>query len=136
MKGYAFIWIYLQKVRDSVISYRAQSEAFVSLRLMLNVKATYDAYRNVLEKTKKGKLSGTMGELITKPKTIIESMEAFFNLLKPTQKDAIMKDTDFDGFKKIVVKKDKMPYFEDKKNNFDTPEELLEGQEMLNKLIS
>jgi cobaltochelatase CobS len=136
MKGYAFIWIYLQKVRDSIISYRAQSEAFVSLRLMLNVKATYDAYRDVLEKTKNAKLSGTMGELITKPKTIIESMEAFFNLLKPTQKDAIMKDTDFDGFKKIVDKKNKMPYFNDKKNNFDTPEELLEGQEMLNKLIS
>lgn len=136
MKGYAFIWIYLQKVRESIISYRAQSEAFVSLRLMLNVKATYDAYRDVLAKTKNAKLSGTMGELVNKPKNIIESMESFFNLLKPTQKDAIMKDTDFDGFKKIVLKKDKMPYYEDKKNNYDTPQELLEGQEMLNKLIS
>ena len=77
-----------------------------------------------------------MGELVNKPKTIIESMESFFNLLKPTQKDAIMKDTDFDGFKKIVLKKDKMPYFEDKKNNYDTPDELNEGKEMLNKLLS
>jgi hypothetical protein len=136
MKGYAFIWIYLQKVRESIITYRAQSEAFVSLRLMLNVKATYDSYRDVLAKTKNAKLSGTMGELVNKPKTIIESMESFFNLLKPTQKDAIMKDTNFDGFKKIVLKKDKMPYFEDKKNNYDTPEELVEGQEMLNKLTS
>ena len=33
MKGYAFIWIYLQKVRDSIISYTAQSEDRKSTRL-------------------------------------------------------------------------------------------------------
>ena len=136
MKGYAFIWIYLQKVRDSIISYRAQSEAFVSLRLMLNVKATYETYRDVLLKIKNAQTSGVMGELITKPKTIIESMESFFNLLKPTQKEAIMKDTDFDGFKKIVEKKNKMPFYNDKENNFDTPEEVLQGQEMVNQLTT
>jgi cobaltochelatase CobS len=136
MKGYAFIWIYLQKVRESIITYRAQSEAFVSLRLMLNVKATYDTYRDVLLKTKNAKMSGATSQLISKPKTIIESMESFFNLLKPTQKDAIMKDTDFNGFKKIVLEKNKMPFYDDKENNFDTPNEIQEGEDMLKKLLS
>jgi cobaltochelatase CobS len=136
MKGYAFIWIYLQKVRESIITYRAQSEAFVSLRLMLNVKATYDTYRDVLLKTKNAKMSGATTQLISKPKTIIESMESFFNLLKPTQKDAIMKDTDFNGFKKIVLEKNKMPFYDDKENNFDTPNEIQEGEDMLKKLLS
>jgi cobaltochelatase CobS len=136
MKGYAFIWIYLQKVRESIITYRAQSEAFVSLRLMLNVKATYNSYRDVLLKIKNAKTSGATSQLISKPKTIIESMESFFNLLKSTQKDAIMKETDFNGFKKIVLEKNKMPFYDDKENNFDTPTEIQEGEEMLKKLIS
>ena len=136
MKGYAFIWIYLQKVRESITTYRAQSEAFVSLRLMQNVKATYNAYRDVLLKIKNAKTSGATSQLVSKPKTIIESMESFFNLLKPTQKDAIMKETDFNGFKKIVLEKNKMPFYDDKENNFDTPAEVQEGEEMLKKLIS
>lgn len=136
MKGYAFIWIYLQKVRESITTYRAQSEAFVSLRLMLNVKSTYNTYRDVLLKTKNAKTSGATSQLVSKPKTIIESMESFFNLLKPTQKDAIMKETDFNGFKKIVLEKNKMPFYDDKENNFDTPAEIQEGEEMLKKLIS
>ena len=136
MKGYAFIWIYLQKVRESITKYRAQSEAFVSLRLMLNVKATYNTYRDVLLKIKNAQTSGSMTELISKPKTIIESMESFFNLLKPTQKDAIMQETNFNEFKKTVEKKNKMPFFNDKENNFDTPEEIQEGEDMLKNLIS
>ena len=102
----------------------------------LNVKATYDTYRDVLLKTKNAKMSGSTTQLISKPKTIIESMESFFNLLKSTQKDAIMKETDFNGFKKIVLEKNKMPFYDDKENNFDTPAEIQVGEEMLKKLIS
>jgi len=131
MKGFAFIWLFLVKVREKIQDLNATGQAFVSLRLMINVKATYIAYREVVGDIviNKGKLNN---KAIKDPKTIIESMETFFTLFKPSIKDALLSDVDFDGFKKIVEEKNAMPYNE-MNPNFDTPSELKKVREVIEK---
>lgn len=122
MKGFAFIWLFLVKVRQAIENNRASGQAFVSIRLMTNVKATYVAYREVKDNIaqKKGKIDTSA---ITNPKTIVESMENFFGLFKPATKEAILNEVDFNQFKRVVEEKNKMPY--DPSNpNFDTQDEL------------
>ena len=131
MKGYAFIWLFLVKVREKIQELNATGQAFVSLRLMINVKATYVAYREILGDivVNKGKLNN---KAIKDPKTIVESLETFFTLFKPSIREALLNDVNFDGFKRIVEEKNAMPY--DSTNpNFDTPSELKEVREVIEK---
>lgn len=129
MKGYAFIWIFMVKVREAVIKNRATGQAFVSLRIMVNLKWTYSAYREVVDKVlqTRGQLSNNA---ITNPKTIIDSLNDFFNLFKPSIKDAIINEVDYEGFKRIVEQKNKMP-FDALNPNFDTAEEEKEARKII-----
>jgi cobaltochelatase CobS len=129
MKGFAFIWLFLVKVRQSVEKNRASGQAFVSLRLMTNVKATYVAYRTIEDgtATMKGKLSN---DAISKPKTIVEAMENFFGLFKQASKEAILSEVDFQGFKRIIQEKNNMPFNPDAPD-FDTPQELTEVERVI-----
>ena len=129
MKGFAFIWIFLFKLRKAIEDARATGQAFVSLRLMINAKYTYLTYRDLIRggKTVKGKITG---QAISSPKTIIETMDNFFGLFKPTTKEVLMNAVDFKGFKKIVEEKNKMPFNPDAPD-FDTPAEIQEGNRMV-----
>jgi len=131
MKGYAFIWIFLVKLREAIVDKKATGQAFVSLRLMINIKATYNVYREILNNSKmsKGKISN---QAISKPKTIIEAMDYFFQLFKPSTRDVLIQEVDYDGFKKIVQEKDNMP-FDPNKPDFDTPQELAEADRIIKK---
>lgn len=131
MKGYAFIWIFLVKLREAIVDKKATGQAFVSLRLMINIKATYNVYREILNNSKmsKGKISN---QAISKPKTIIEAMDYFFQLFKPSTRDVLMQEVDYDGFKKIVQEKDNM-LFDPNKPDFDTPQELAEADRIIKK---
>jgi cobaltochelatase CobS len=131
MKGYAFIWIFLVKLREAIVDKKATGQAFVSLRLMINIKATYNVYREILNNSKmsKGKISN---QAISKPKTIIEAMDYFFQLFKPSTRDVLMQEVDYDGFKNIVQEKDNMP-FDPNKPDFDTPQELAEADRIIKK---
>lgn len=129
MKGFAFIWLFLVKVRQAIETARGSGQAFVSIRLMTNVRATYVAYREVMDNVaqKKGKLGA---DAISNPKTIVEAMENFFNLFKLATKEAILNEVNFDQFKLIVEEKNNMPY--DPNNvNFDTAQELVEVQQVI-----
>jgi cobaltochelatase CobS len=130
MKGYAFIWIFMVQVREAVIKNRATGQAFVSLRIMVNLKWTYSAFREVVDKVSntKGNISN---DAITNPKTIINSLVDFFNLFKPAIKDSIINEVDFEGFKRIVAEKNKLP-FDSTAPNFDTPQELAQTVVMIN----
>lgn len=129
MKGYAFIWIFMIKVREAVIKNRATGQAFVSLRIMVNLKWTYSAYREVVDKVlqTRGQLSNNA---ITNPKTIIDSLNDFFNLFKSSIKDAIINEVDYEGFKRILAEKNKMP-FDPLSPNFDTPQEDIEARRII-----
>jgi cobaltochelatase CobS len=128
MNGYAFIFIFLVKVREAVNdpTIRATSQAFVSTRLMENARQTYYTYRDVTQKNKSAKTSS----LITTPKTLENTMDTFFELFKDVQKQAILQKVDYEGFKRIIKEKNKMP-FDPSAPNFDTPQELQEGQDIV-----
>jgi cobaltochelatase CobS len=136
MKGFAFVWIFLSKVRLQIAEQKASSQAFVSLRIMINAKETYRTYRDVLDDMKNNNV-----DLVTNPKTIVDTMESFFDLFKPAIRENIVDAVDFEGFKKIVKEKDKMPWTNSrnqdpnrKPNNFDTPSEMKEAQILIKDL--
>ena len=131
MQGFAFIWIYGTKVREKVISLNASGQAFVSIRLMMNLKETYKVYREVKEKNNAANANQAF-DLISDPKTIIESMVTFLDLFKPAIRQAIQDDpeTNLTNFATIVSAKDLMPY--DAKNpTFNTQSEINQAQRMI-----
>lgn len=131
MSGYAFIFNFLVKVREAIIDLRAQSQAFVSMRIMINAKETYRTYRDVLEEIKTGKAN-----LISKPKTLIDTMDEFFKLFKDAQREAITDAVNYTAFKKIVEEKNKMPYIHSSNkvaNDFNTPQDIQEAQSLIDK---
>lgn len=126
MKGFAFIWLFGVKLREALENNRATGQAFVSLRLMENMRSTYIEYRKVMMQNKTLKTSS----LISKPKSIVESVETVLALVKEAQRNQIIQEVDFKGFVKIVEEKDKMP-FDPTAPNFDTAEEIAEGQRII-----
>ena len=135
MNGFAFIWLFLVKVRQKIVELRASGQAFVSLRLMINAKWTYLAYRQVkgnipIGSSKLQEVAKVGNQAIKNPKTIVQTMEDFFKLFKESTKDALLSDIDFEGFKKIVEEKNKMPYNENNPN-FDTPSEIAEAKKII-----
>lgn len=123
MRGFAFIWIFCTKLREAIVANRATNQAFVSMRLMENLRETYKTYRDVLA-------NRSTNSAIQSPKTIIDSLETFFTLFKEAPRNAILQAVDFRNFRKIVEDKNKMPY--DPNNiNFDTPNEIQEGKNMV-----
>jgi cobaltochelatase CobS len=129
MKGFAFLWIFLFKLRKAIENARATGQAFVSLRLMINTKATYITYRDITDNVKKSK-GNISGQAISSPKTIQETMDNFFGLFKPSTRQQIMDAVDYEDFKKIISEKNKMPYNPDAPN-FDTPAEIANGNVMV-----
>jgi hypothetical protein len=126
MKGFAFIWLFGVKLREALENVRATGQAFVSLRLMENMRSTYIEYRRVMIQNKSLKTSS----IISKPKTIIESVETVFDLVKEAQRKQVMDAVDFKGFKKIVEEKNKMT-FDPTAPNFDTANEIAEAQTII-----
>ena len=133
MSGYAFIWIFLSKTRLAIMENKASSQAFVSLRIMINAKETYRVFRDV-ELDKKNKKM----DMVTSPKTLIDTMDSIFELFKPATKDAIINAVDYKGFKKIVEQKNLMPYNHSsdktKSNDFNTPQEMIEAQDLIKRM--
>lgn len=130
-KGFTFIWLYLVKVREKIKEIRATNQAFVSIRLMQSVRATYVVYREVKNKIKKQKGQIT-NEAITEPKTIIDAMDNFFNLFKENPRKTLIETTDYAGFKKLVAEKNKLPY-DPSAPDFDTPMEVEEAMRLIAK---
>jgi cobaltochelatase CobS len=129
MKGFAFIWIFLFKLRGAIEKSRATGQAFVSLRFMINAKATYEAYREVMDNVQKSK--GKIGnQAISNPKTILDSIENFFGLFKEATRQVLVNEVDYQGFKRIVAEKNNMPY-NSSAPDFDTPLEIAEAQKMV-----
>ena len=125
MKGFAFIWIFGTKLREAVIRLNATGQAFVSIRLMQNLKATYEVYRVEKESQTQG-----LANAITNPKTIIEALETFFELFKPVTRTALIAELNIDAFKAIIAEKDKMPY--DPSNpDFNTASEITTAEKMI-----
>jgi hypothetical protein len=101
---------------------------------MINVKATYLAYREVNSSVRNvnvvDKTTGKNIEAISNPKTVIQAMETFFALFKPSQIQPLKDKSGFEDFKRVVEEKNAMPYNPDAPN-FDTDAELEEGRNVV-----
>ena len=135
---WAFIYIYMSKLRDKIVEEKYTGKAFVSIRIMMSAQKTYNVFRQI--KAGKGlkevpSLSYTPASyfgtgLIQKStvKTIIDTLDEFFILFTENQRERLKEDTDFDGFKKIVAQKNKLPL-----DQLNTAEELDEVKKIISK---
>jgi hypothetical protein len=124
-KKWAFIFIFLNKLRKAINDEGFTSKAFVSIRLMLSVQKTYNVFRTIkgVSKTKpivdepNGEISYTPAPVPlaiyalepSKTKTVKDSLEEFFGLFTKEQADILKTKTDYDGWLKIVSEKNKLP---------------------------
>jgi cobaltochelatase CobS len=140
-KKWAFIFIYLNKLRDAIQEEGFLSKAFVSIRLMLSVQKTYNVYRQVKENggnvrayTPDAEVSFTpvinergLGIIeASQVKTIKDSLDEFFSLFTTEQSDILKSKTNYDGWLRIVAEKNKMPM-----DKLNTDAELEEIKEIL-----
>ena len=98
---------------------------------MINSKETYRTYRDVMDEIQTGKAN-----LISNPKTLVDTMDEFFKLFKDAQREEIVNVVDYDGFKRIVAEKNKMPYIHSGNkvaNDFNTASEITEAQALIEK---
>ena len=61
-------------------------------------------------------------------KTVIDTLDEFFILFTENQRERLKEDTDYDGFKKIVAQKNKLPL-----DQLNTAEELDEVKKIISK---
>jgi len=131
MKGYKFIWIAVTKLREKILENRWQSIAFVSLRIMVNLKETYKTYRL----WKDGKLNQEPGVVsaLSKPKTLIDGIDSFLELFTPDQVVELKEAMEYETFKLIVIDKDKIDF---KDFDVDTDEDNKVSNKMIQNLKS
>lgn len=136
LKQWAFIYIYLSKLRDAITEEGFTSKAFVSIRLMQSVQKTYNVFRQVKQ------ANGSVKDFTVEPdlsftpapiesalistqtstvKTIENSLNEFFSLFTSEQADILKNKTDYRGWLDIVKEKNKLPM-----DKLNTPQELSE----------
>lgn len=143
LQQWAFIYIYLSKLRDTIVEEGFTSKAFVSIRLMQSVQKTYNVFRQI--KQAKGNVkdfsvepdlsftpapidSALISVQPTTVKTIDNSLNEFFSLFTPEQADILKTKTDYKGWLEIVKEKNKLPM-----DKLNSPEELKQIDTILSK---
>jgi len=141
---WAFIFIYLNKLRNEIFDQGFQAKAFVSIRIMQSVQKTYNVYRDIISRTKKTTVIKANPDISFTPapipfafnpidkthvKTIINSIDEFFSLFTLDQAEDLRTKTDYDGFKAIVEEKNNIPDLA----RLNTPEELKEVAKIIKK---
>ena len=147
-KKWAFIFIYMNKLRKAIDDNKLQSKAFVSIRIMKSIQRTYNVYRTIVDNPGKvfSNLAGegatsytpsqdTEGNVTAlsilepgKVKTLEDGVNEFLNLFTLEQREKLKVDTDFDGFLRIVEGKNRISNLDD----LNTQDELDE----VNKIIA
>jgi cobaltochelatase CobS len=123
-KKWAFIFLYLVKLRKTIQDEGFTSKAFVSVRLMLSVQKTYNVFRNIKQSRGSSIASTEDPEVSFTPaaisqaligvqpegvKTVEDSMDEFFSLFTTEQADILKTKTDYNGWLNIVKEKNKLP---------------------------
>mgnify|MGYP003636793194 FL=1 len=126
----AFVFLYLNKLRQAIINNEFTSQAFVSVRLMQNMRDTYYVFRGdskiySLPDTLEDE-DGNSKKIFSSPKTIKQTLDSFLSLFSEEQRDVLKDETNYSAF--IILANEKNSYALDKIN---TPKELEEVQELL-----
>jgi cobaltochelatase CobS len=137
---WAFIFIYLTKLRKAIEDEGFTSKAFVSVRLMVSVQKTYNVFRQVKD-AKSGVIEVDFPDVSFTPanvtgalssiqavsvKTVENSLDEFFSLFTSEQADILKNKTDYNGWLQIVREKNKMPM-----DKLNSPQELAEIDNIL-----
>lgn len=140
-KKWAFIFLYLTKLRKTIQEEGFTAKAFVSIRLMLSVQKTYNVFRSIKAKGNNSMTFESDADVSFTPaqigvafnavqsktvKTVEDSMEEFFALFTSEQADILKTKTDYSGWLKIVAEKNKLPL-----DMLNTDAELQEIENML-----
>ena len=139
---WAFIFIYLTKLRKLIKDEGFTAKAFVSIRLMQSLQKTYNVYRQVIDAKGKVKNFSQMADISFTPlindgalgvvnstsvKTVVDSMDEFFSLFSKEQSDILKEKSEYDAWKQIIREKDKFAM-----DLLNTDEELKEVEDILN----
>lgn len=123
MEGFGFIFIALIKLREKIIERNLGGFAFVSRRIMMNLRDTYKVYRDVLDKTK-GK--NPYAIVPKHAKSVIDGIDTFLSLFKSDARVILKEAMDYDNWVKLAKEKDKMDI-----TQLDTPDELQQIEQMI-----
>ena len=126
MRGFAFIWIAMTKLREKIVEMRWTGQAFVSLRILINLKSTYIVYREAMSNALPSSVSQATKDLLKDVKTLKQGVDSFLNLFKPDQITTLKTAMNYDDFIKKIGEKNKLPI-----DKLDTQEELEEGGKMV-----
>lgn len=126
----AFVFLYLNKLRQAIINNEFTSQAFVSVRLMQNMRDTYYVFRGdskiySLPDTLEDE-DGNFKKIFSSPKTIKQTLDSFLSLFSEEQRNVLKDETGYVSF--IILANEKNSYALDKIN---TTQELEEVQELL-----
>jgi hypothetical protein len=120
MKGFLFIWLYMIKVREWIEEKKQSGRAFVSIRLMENMRDTYRVYRTYEEN---GIKTNSGDSLIESPKTLQQACESFFSLFPDGIVTQMKNETGYNDFIKTILEKNTIPIVDVDNLDFDTPSE-------------
>lgn len=144
---WAFIFIYLNKLRRAIMDEGFQAKAFVSVRIMQSAQKTYQVYRSIMDapagkaqfnvesdpSTSFTPAMGSDGYLKAlsvlqqdKVKTLEDTMKEFFNLFTEDQSSKLKEVTDYEGFVRTLEEKNRIPLAD-----LNTPSELQEVEEII-----
>jgi cobaltochelatase CobS len=144
---WAFIFIYLNKLRRAIMDEGFQAKAFVSVRIMQSAQKTYQVYRSIMDapagkaqfnvesdpSTSFTPAMGSDGYLKAlsvlqqdKVKTLEDTMKEFFNLFTDDQSSKLKEVTDYEGFVRTLEEKNRIPLAD-----LNTPSELQEVEEII-----
>ncbi len=140
-KRWAFIFIYLTKLRKLIQDEGFTNKAFVSIRLMQSVQKTYNVFREKKQAKGKTQTFTTNAQVSFTPinnqkafqsvtkqgvKTVKDTMDEFFSLFTDEQKDKLIKESDYKGWLSIVKEKNKLPM-----DKLNTDKELEEVEKII-----
>lgn len=132
LKDFAFLFIFMTKIREAIIERRLTGVAFVSYRILISLRDTYIIERSQsMQDSIKYVPQGTDSEVsaIVKVKTLKEGLDSFLNLFNDTQRKYLEEASDYDNFvNNIYPEKLKLPL--DKQN---TEAELKEVNALIKK---
>ena len=104
LSGYAFIFLYMIKIRELILDRGWAGKAFVSFRILISLRDTYVVSRD-LERQKIN-----ADAVITSPKTLKQGIDSFLNLFSQTQREYLKTESNYDDFINVIVpSKDNLP---------------------------
>lgn len=139
---WAFIFLYLTKLRKLIVDEGFTSKAFVSIRLMQSVQKTYNVFRQVSDQTGGNRnftetpdvsytpanVEGALGTIqASSVKTVKDSLDEFFSLFTEEQAKILKEKSDYNSWLNIVDTKNKLPM-----DSLNTQTELDEVDSIIN----